>query len=106
MKVIKRGDIFLTTSEKNLPQALVVVLSNNVQNQLASRLIVAPISNTTNTIYHFETEISVNGNPAKVMCDQIRTLPKGLLSGKVAELSANEIKALEYGIKLSLGLDS
>jgi mRNA-degrading endonuclease toxin of MazEF toxin-antitoxin module len=106
MKVIKRGDIFLTTRESGGAGALVVVLSNNAQNQLASRLIAVPVSNAMDIIYHFETEISVNGSRAKVMCDQIRTLPKALLSGKVAELSADEVKAVEYGLKLSLGLDS
>ena len=82
-----------------------VIMSNNIQNKISSRVVVVPITSNTNKIFPFETKINLNNKNGKVLTDQIRTLDKSRLSKRVCMLTKTEISDIERAIKLTLSLD-
>jgi mRNA-degrading endonuclease toxin of MazEF toxin-antitoxin module len=106
MKVIRRGEIYLIKQEDKSILSTAVVISNNVQNKNSSRVLVLPISRKCDIIYRFEIEININNAPHKVMCDQIRQVPRHILTGKLGEVTPEEMQSIEYGVRLTLGLDT
>ena len=106
----RRGEIYwvkldpaIGTETKKTRSSLIV--SNDVGNEVSSRVIVAPITSKTNKVYPFEAEIEFNQKQCKVMLDQIRVIDKRRLGGKIIELSNTEMKDVNASLKLVLGLD-
>ena len=105
---VRRGEIYWvkldptvgTETKKTRPA---IVISNDSQNKVGRRYIVAPITSVVKTVYPFEVEINIiNGKPSKVMLDQIRTIDHSRLAGKIGKLSQEELNQVERSIKLVL----
>lgn len=104
---VKRGEVYWvnldptigTETKKTRPA---VILSNNSQNMVGYRFIIAPITSNVVKIFPFEVRISLNGNLSKVLVDQIRTIDKLRLGNKVWELSVDELYEVESAIRLVL----
>lgn len=104
---VRRGKIYWvkldptvgTETKKTRPA---IVISNDAQNKVGRRYIVAPITSVVKTVYPFEVEININGKPSKVMLDQIRTIDHSRLAGKIGKLSQEELNQVERAIKLVL----
>lgn len=79
-----------------------VIISNDAQNKVGQRYIVAPVTSVIKTIYPFEVKIDINGKTSKVMLDQIRTVDHKRLGGKLCKLSQEELHQIERAIKLVL----
>lgn len=104
---VGRGDVYWvkldptigTETRKTRPA---VIISNDSQNKVGSRYIIAPITSTVKTVYPFEAEVNVNGNPSKVMLDQIRTVDHKRLREKLCKLLPEELGRIERAIKVAL----
>ncbi len=106
-KVIKRGEIYrvkldptMGTETKKTRSALIV--SNDSQNRVGRRYIVAPITSVVKTLYPFEVKINIDGKSSKVMLDQIRTIDHIRLAEKLGQVSPEELNQVERAIKLVL----
>ena len=110
--LIKRGDLFWVNLNpiKGSEQAgrrPVVVIQNDIGNELASTIIVAPL-----TTKHFSKEYPTNVSIPKgtaglnsnsiVLLSQIRTIDKSRLEKKIGELSAPYLEKINQAIKVSL----
>lgn len=104
---VRRGEIYWvkldptigTETKKTRPA---IIISNDSQNKVGRRYIVAPITSVVKTVYPFEIEININEKPSKVMLDQIRTIDHSRLAGKISKLSQEELNQVERAIKLVL----
>lgn len=90
-----------TATRKRRPA---VIISNNIQNRLAKRFIVAPITSNYAKIYPCEVLISVQDKNGKAMVDQIRAIDLQRLDGFICRLSYKEIIEIDKLIKLVLAL--
>ena len=86
-----------------------VIISNNIGNQYADRVIVAPMT-TANVakVYPFEVKLDKGEGgivqTSKVLLDQIRTVDKARLGAKFGTLSAARIEEINRAIRLSLAV--
>lgn len=76
-----------------------VILSRNSYNKYSTRVIAAPITSQVKDLYPCEVAIDVNGRAGKVMLDQIRTLDKQRLCGKIGELDSAVMMQIAIAFK-------
>ena len=81
-----------------------IIVSNNLQNEFSSRLIVIPISSNINKIFSFEVKIIVNNKESKALIDQIRTIDKCRLGDFIGFLTKTEIFNIDRVMKITLNL--
>ncbi len=86
-----------------------LIVSNDVGNQYADRVIVAPISSgNTEKIYPFEVLVPAGeaglGKASKVLLDQIRTVDKQRLGNKIGALTGERMEEVNRAIRRSLAV--
>ena len=81
-----------------------VIVSNEASNRNLNRVQVLPITSNISRLYPCEAAITLNGESRKAMADQIATVSKGRLKGKVGELSPEDMEAVARAIRVQLDL--
>ena len=81
-----------------------VIVSNDAGNEISKRVIVAPITSSVKHVYPFEVSVEIQGRKGKVLLDQIRTVDKLRLSGRVVQLNKETIDQINRALKIALGL--
>lgn len=86
-----------------------LVISNDVGNQYANRVIVAPVtSGSTAKVYPFEVMLQAAeaGLPkaSKILLDQIRTVDKQRLGTRIGVVSDHRMEEVNRAIRLSLAV--
>ena len=84
-----------------------VVISNDIGNQFADRVIVAPVSSANvSRVYPFEVAVGAGEGglvaASKVLLDQIRTIDKQRLGRRLGELATDRMLQVDEAIRLSL----
>ncbi|MBL8037263.1 type II toxin-antitoxin system PemK/MazF family toxin [Nitrospira sp. CMX1] len=108
-KLPRRGDVYwvaldpATGSEIKKTRPAVIV-SNNSCNTFGSRVVVLPLTSNVESLYPGEAEVVVNGKPARVLGDQIRSLDKSRLRSRIDRLSHDELMAVDEAIRITLAL--
>ena len=82
-----------------------VVISNDACNRFGTRAVVVPLTTNVESLYPGEAIVSVNGKPTRVLGDQIRSLDRRRLRGRVARLSVEELREVETAVRVTLGFD-
>lgn len=111
---MKRGDIFYANLNPTIGSEIakirpVLIVSNDINNRMASTVTVLPITSNAVKVYPFEVFISKNesGLPedSKIQAQQIRTISKQRLKGdRIFSLNQNIMTIVDMAIKLHLGL--
>jgi len=107
----RRGDVFWvnldpaqgTESRKIRPA---VIISNDSCNKYGSRVIVLPVTSNIESLFPGEAMIEIQGRPARVLGDQIRSLDKSRLGARIGSLSPAELLAVEEAVLITLGIPS
>jgi len=86
-----------------------LIISNNIGNQYADRVIVAPISSSgPGKIYPFEVHLNPSegglSKASKILLDQIRTLDKSRLGHQIGTLEAERMEEVNRAIRISLAV--
>ena len=86
-----------------------VIISNNIGNQVADRVIVAPMTTgNVGKVYPCEVKVEVGegggAQPGKILLDQIRTVDKARLGNRIGQLPAARIEEVNRAIRLSLAV--
>ncbi len=108
-KSVRRGDVYWINldptvgSEVKTPRPGVII-SNNAQNMVGVRYIVAPATSVIKKIYPFEAQIKINDKKSKAMLDQIRTIDHRRLGDLICHLQNEEMIAIDNSLKLTLSL--
>lgn len=114
MNYPRRGELYWVSLDPTIGSEIAktrpaVIISNNVGNQYAERVIVAPISTgNTHKIYPFEVKLGIGeggiGQPSKVLLDQIRTVDKARLGSRLGTLDLAKVEEINQAIRLSLAV--
>lgn len=108
--VIKRGEVYWVNLDPTIGSEIkktrpAVILSNNIQNKVSTRVVVLPITSTIDKVFPFEAKIILQNGDAKVLSDQVRTVDKSRLNNRICSLTKAEMKDIERAIKITFSLD-
>lgn len=111
---IRRGDIYWVRFGKTVGTEIRdphpgVVISNNLQNEKGSRVVVLPMSSKIDKIYPFDLyvgKIIPNYKESKIMCEQIKSVSKKRLSeNKIGVLPPELLAKAEIKVKKVLAFE-
>jgi mRNA interferase MazF len=113
MASIRRGDVWLVNFDPTMGAEVrkrrpAVVVSNDLNNELAPLVTVVPLSTNVSRIYPFEVRIPRETGMRKVskaMANQIRTVSKKRVLRKLGLLPAEIMTAVEGAILLHLAIE-
>lgn len=108
-KVPRRGDVYWVALDPTVGSEIkktrpAVIVSNNSCNTFGSRVVVLPLTSHVDSLYPGEALVVVNGKPARVLGDQIRSLDKSRLQSRIDTLSQEELAAVDEAIRITLAL--
>jgi len=113
MELIKRGDVYWVKLDpiegheigKTRPA---LVISNDINNELADTITVLPITSSVGKVYPFEVFLKQGiGNissDSKVKTNQIRTVDKNRLKERIGTLPGVILSDVEKAVKIHLEL--
>lgn len=111
---MKRGEIWFadlspTRGSEIAKQRPVLIVSNNANNRASSTITVLPITSNVTRVYPFEVFLPAaeGGLPkdSKIQAQQIRTIAKERVSGKViGEMDKEKLQAVDAAIRLHLNV--
>lgn len=114
MKLPQRGELYWANLDPAIGSEIAktrpaLIISNDVGNRYADRVIVAPISSSRlGKIYPFEVHLNPGesglAQESKILLDQIRTLDKSRLSEQIGKLSAERMEEVNRAIRISLAV--
>ena len=108
-KLARRGDVYWVALDPSIGSEIkktrpAVIVSNNSCNTFGSRVVVLPLTSNVDSVYPGEAMVVVNGKPARVLGDQIRSVDKSRLRSRIDTLSHEELAAVDEAIRITLAL--
>lgn len=105
----RRGDVYWVALDPTVGSEIkktrpAVIVSNNSCNTFGARVVVLPLTSNVVSLYPGEARVIVNGTPARVLGDQIRSLDKSRLQSRIETLSQDELAAVDEAIRITLAL--
>jgi mRNA interferase MazF len=79
-------------------------VSNDIANEMAHIIMIAPITSKIKTIYPFEVKVTVNGKNGKIMLNQCRAVDKSRLTEKITSIDSETMKLVEDALKIVFAL--
>jgi len=108
-QILRRGEVYWVNLDPTLGSETKkrrpgVIVSNNSQNKVGQRVIIAPMTSVVNKVYPFETLVEVRSKKSKIMLDQVRAIDCQRLGENLGKLTSHEIEQLNAILKQVLGL--
>ena len=87
---IKRGEVYWVTLDPTVGSEIrktrpALIISPDDMNAALPRVMIAPLTSKGQPL-GFRPELTFDGKPARILLDQIRTIDKQRLSGKLGEI--------------------
>jgi mRNA interferase MazF len=111
---MKRGEIYYATLDPTIGSEIaklrpVLIVSNDINNRVATTITILPITSNVTKVYPFEVALcpADGGLPkaSKIQAQQIRTIAKQRIRGDVVgSLSLSLMELVDTAIKLHLSL--
>jgi mRNA interferase MazF len=106
---MKRGEVWWVSFDPALGTEITktrpaVVVSNDSANAHLRRVVVVPLTSSTERVYPGEALVESGGSLSKAMSDQIMAADKRRFSRRIGQLSREDMKKLEAALALHLGL--
>lgn len=111
MELIKRGDIYWVRLDPIEGAEIgkirpAVVISNNINNELADTVTIIPVTSSVGKVYPFEVLIRKNtanlAEDSKAKANQIRTVDKKRLKNLIGTLPTSILEQIEDAVKIHL----
>ena len=105
----RRGDVYWVALDPALGTGIkktrpAVVVSNDSANAFGLRVVVLPVTSNVSSLFPGETLVSVGGKPGRVLGDQIRSVDKKRLRGRLGSLTREELRAVDAALRITLDL--
>lgn len=105
----KRGEVYWVNLDPTVGTEInkkrpCLIISNDEGNEESSRVTVAAITSSVKTVYPFQVKVCVQNREGKVLLNQIRTIDKQRLDGKIAALDKETMNQVDEALKISLAL--
>ena len=111
---MKRGEIYYATLDPTIGSEIaklrpVLIVSNDINNRVATTITILPITSNVTKVYPFEVALSPADSglskASKIQAQQIRTIAKQRIRGNViGSLSLSLMQLVDTAIKLHLSL--
>lgn len=105
----KRGDVCWVARDPAIGTEIqktrpAIVVSNDAMNRYGQRIIVVPVTSNTDHCFPGEAMVTIKGKPSRALGDQMRSIDKSRLRGKVDRMSPAEMRAVDEALAISLSL--
>ena len=106
-KTIKRGEIYWVNLNPTKGSEIkkirpCLIISNELQNKISSRVIVLPITSNIKFIVPFHINIKLNNVEALILCEQIRVIDKSRIKDYLDKLNSEILEKVEFALKIVL----
>lgn len=106
---MKRGDVWWVEFDPAVGSEIrktrpAVIVSNDAANRNLTRVVVVPLTSSTDRVYPGEAVVVVGGQKSKAMSDQIMAADKARLKNQIGALSPADMNAVEDAVLLHLGM--
>jgi len=106
---MKRGEVWWVSFDPSIggeirKQRPAVIISNDAANKHLNRLQVVPLTTQVGRVYPSEAAVMLNGRQSKAMADQIATVSKQRLTNQVGKLTDEDMRNVEYAVRVQLDL--
>lgn len=105
----RRGDVYWANLDPTIGTEInkkrpCLIISSDEGNEVSSRVTVAAITSSVKTVYPFQVKIHMKNKDGKVLLNQIRTIDKQRLDGKITSLDKETMLQVDKALKVSLAL--
>lgn len=105
----KRGEVYWANLDPTVGTEInkkrpCLIISSDEGNEVCSRVTVAAITFSVKTVHPFQVKIRMKNKESKVLLNQIRTIDKKRLDGKITSLDKDVMLQVDKAIKISLAL--
>lgn len=105
----KRGEIYWANLDPTVGTEInkkrpCLIISCDEGNEVSSRVTVAAITSTVKKVHPFEVKIQIKKIDRKVLLNQIRTIDKQRLDGKLGFLDSETMIQVDKALKIALAL--
>jgi|SRR5215472_4856732 mRNA interferase MazF len=106
---MNRGDVWWVSFDPSIGGEIqktrpAVVVSNDAANSILNRLVVVPLTSKTDKLYPGQAYVSLQGERRKAMADQIATISKLRVRGRIGTLAARDVTSIERAILQHLAI--
>ena len=81
-----------------------MIVLNNSRHTFGTRVVVLPLTSHVDSVYPVEAMVVLNGKPARVLGEQIRSVDKSRLRSRIDTLSHEELAAVDEALRITLAL--
>ncbi len=108
-KFPKRGDVYWASLDPTVGTEInkkrpCLIISSDEGNEVSSRVTVAAITSSVKTVHPFQVKIHMKNKDGKVLLNQIRTIDKQRLDGKIYSLDKEAMAQVDKALKIALSL--
>lgn len=82
-----------------------IIVSNDSMNQHGTRIVVVPLTSNIDSCYPGEALVTVKGKSSRALGDQIRSVDKLRLRGKLDTLTKSDVEAIDRALFITLNLE-
>jgi mRNA interferase MazF len=108
---LRRGDVYWVNLDPVVGSEIrktrpAIIVSNDSCNRYGTRVVVLPVTSNVDSLYPGEAMVEIKGHPGRALGDQIRSIDKTRLKGRVGRLTADEMSRVDEALATTLALPS
>jgi mRNA interferase MazF len=105
----RRGDVYWVALDPTVGTEIrktrpAVVVSNDSANAFGMRVVVVPVTSNIDSLFPGEALVRVGGKPGRLLGDQLRSIDKKRLRGRIGSLSGQDLRGVELALRITLDL--
>ena len=105
----RRGDVYWVALDPTVGTEIrktrpAVVVSNDSANAFGMRVVVVPVTSNVDSLFPGEALVSVGGKPGRILGDQLRSIDKKRLRGRIGSLSGQDLRGVDQALRITLDL--